>query len=187
LLTDRFSREAHWFGAFHGRELVGCFRVLTNPNLELSQYIDLPPFLANSLATELNRLAIRPDWRQHQLVMPILLQVAFEHSFKLGHVVFVTAPRHGPAELFSRLGLKSGIVPPFRYNHVEGELVELLYFDSSSECPSTTPLYRAANRLRKRHEIDLPAFWSACGWQELVGRLQSSSCDPGLTLAGYVG
>jgi hypothetical protein len=165
---------------------VGCFRVLTNPNLELSQYIDLPPFLANSLATELNRLAIRPDWRQHQLVMPILLQVAFEHSFKLGHVVFVTAPRHGPAELFSRLGLKSGIVPPFRYNHVEGELVELLYFDSSSECPSTTPLYRAANRLRKRHEIDLPAFWSACGWQELVGRLQSYCGDRGLALAGPV-
>ena len=168
LLTDRFSREAHWFGAFHGRDLVGCFRVLTNPNLELSQYIDLPPFLANSLATELNRLAIRPDWRQHQLVMPILLQVAFEHSFKLGHVVFVTAPRHGPAELFSRLGLKSGIVPPFRYNHVEGELVELLYFDSSSECPNTTPLYRAANRLRKRHEIELPSPGLSCGWHELI-------------------
>ena len=187
LLVDRFAKSAHWFGAFHGRELVGCFRVLTYPNLELSQYIDLPPSLSSSLATELNRLAIRPDWRQHQLVMPMLLQVAFEHSFKLGHVVYVTAPRQGPAELFVRLGLNSGIVPPFRYNHVEGDLVELLYFDSLSDCPSQTPLYRAANRLRKRHKIDLPKFWTACGWHELINRLERPRWDNGLSFAGLAG
>jgi len=187
LLVDQLAKGAHWFGAFQRSELVGCFRVLTYPNLELSRYINLPSFLASSSATELNRLAIRSDWRQHQLVMPMLLQVAFEHALTFGHMVFVTAPLQGPAELFLRLGLKRGTVPPFKYNHVESDLVELLYFDALSSCPGSTSLYRAANRLRRRYAIEEPSFWSASGWHELINQFRSSCGDPQLTLSGPMG
>jgi len=156
LLVDRHVQVAHWFGAFVGEELVGCFRVLPYPHHELRHYLDVPPFLNRSYASELNRLALRPAWRQHQMVLPMLLQVAFEHALGLSLVVYVTAPRPEPAGLFSRMGMKSGIVPPFRYNITEGEPVELLYFDATSDDPSSTPLYKVANRMRERNRTWRP-------------------------------
>ena len=156
LLVDRHVKEAHWFGAFVEEELVGCFRVLPYPYHELRHYLDVPPFLNRSYASELNRLALRPAWRQHQIVLPMLLQVAFEHALRLSLVVYVTAPQPEPAGLFARMGMKSGVVPPFRYNTTEGEPVELLYFDATSDDPSSTQLYKVANRMRKRNRLRRP-------------------------------
>jgi len=89
-------------------------------------------------------------------VLPMLLQVAFEHALRLSLVVYVTAPQPEPAGLFARMGMKSGVVPPFRYNTTEGEPVELLYFDATSDDPSSTQLYKVANRMRKRNRLRRP-------------------------------
>ena len=75
-LTDRYSENAVWFGAYSGNDLVGCFRVLPNKYLELPNYVKIPNVLASE-ATELNRLAISSTYRKHRIIT--LMSVSYTH------------------------------------------------------------------------------------------------------------
>ena len=150
LLVDKFSEVADWFGAFHDEHLVGCFRVLPYPALELKEYRDLPLFMNHSNISELNRLAIRPQFRHQRFTLLVLLRIAFDHAISLNDVVYVTAQKPEPAQLFEKLGLKRVNSPSFKYNLTETGEVDLLYFDCRTRHPNETALYRISNKLMDR-------------------------------------
>jgi len=145
LLTDDYSGVAHWFGAFDGGNLIGCFRVLEHPHCELSGYLTVPAWLEEASPCELNRLAIRPEYRNHRFVMLMLKRAAFDFAFSLSHTVYVTAEYPRLSELYEKMGLIATGVR-FKYEKNDEYPVELLYFNAESCDRFDTSLYRLSGR-----------------------------------------
>ncbi len=145
MVVDKFSNDAHWFGAFHKETLVGCLRVLPYPMLELKEYRKLPSFIDHSGVCEMNRLAVLPAYRSHKFVMVLLIRLALDHAFSLGSTVYVTATTPQPAKLFEKLGFIRANLLPFKYNEAESVKVELLYGKFSDR--NNYSLYRLSDRL----------------------------------------
>jgi predicted GNAT family N-acyltransferase len=139
ILTDDFSHKAHWFGAFHKKILVACFRVLEYSNNEFEYYHNLPEW-KESKPCELNRLAVANEYRKKKFIMLVLMRVSFEFAFNLSATVFVTAQYPKLSHHYSRLGLiKTGIL--CKYNDDENYFVELLYYNSKTDNRYSSLLY----------------------------------------------
>lgn len=148
VLTDGFSSVACWFGAFHAGKLIGCFRVLPYPHQELARYIAMPDYFNHPQVSELNRLAVAKEWRNHRRVMLFLKRIAFDHAFALGHTAFVTATTPSPSDLFQRLGLRAFSLK-FKYHSSDEEEVEILFGDTRAHDRFQTALYQMTDKYLK--------------------------------------
>ena len=142
-ITDKYTSDAVWFGAYYKCELIGCFRVLEN--LELPGYIDIPKVLELQ-STELNRLAIRGDYRNHRVVTLMLLRTAFDYAFSLNPVVYVTAECPEPSGMFQRMGLIRYNFDEFKYHDTDPNGVDILYYDTRLFDRFSTSLYKMTSR-----------------------------------------
>lgn len=143
-LTDKYSSDAVWFGAYYKSELIGCFRVLKQ--LELPGYMDIPEVLKFQ-STELNRLAIRSDYRNHRVVTLMLLRTAFDYAFSLNPVVYVTAECPEPSGMFQRMGLIRFDFDEFKYHDTDPNGVDILYYDTRLFDRFSTSLYKMTSRI----------------------------------------
>lgn len=149
VLSDAFSGEAFWFGAFCGDRLIGTFRVLPPNQLEAIRYTKLPSFIDPKNSAELNRLAIAKAWRRNHCVMLGLQRVAFDFAFSIARIVYTSAANPNPSNLFQKLGLRQAGLQ-FRYHHTDPKEVDLLYGDSEVHDRYQTPLYRLSERMMHR-------------------------------------
>lgn len=156
-LIDKFTEKADWFGAFHHGQLIGCFRVLHYPDHELKEYIDIPLCFVHETSSEINRLAVSKDYRKNTIVPIMLMRIIVEHVFDCSQTIFGTATSPYPIQLFQQFGLLKAPINPFKYNYLEKEVVELLYFDNTKDSTSNlspwhnTRLYNISEKIFNSH------------------------------------
>jgi len=85
-LTDKYSTESFWIGAFYQDKLIGCCRLLHSrefKNLELHQYFDAQcSSLLDATASaqcEVNRLTVHKQFRGKGIVLLKLMRCGFHH------------------------------------------------------------------------------------------------------------
>ncbi len=130
-LVDKYDAYANWFGVYLESELIACWRLCPpiNGKFELEEYNSIPAFLHQSKSLEINRLALRSDYRRSHNVLFHLASNTMSEVVEKFDYTFAATQFPNPGTLYLRLGATKVESSSFKYSIKDDQKVSLLYFD----------------------------------------------------------
>lgn len=130
LFVDDFEDVAIWFGTFHHKKLIACWRFCSPlmGSYELELYHSLPSFLKNSRSLEITRLVILPEYRFNCKAILHLYCQSYLNLYKDYDYAFGAPSFPHPGNIYLKLGGKKIDNLKFKYNKSDKNLVWLTYF-----------------------------------------------------------
>jgi hypothetical protein len=128
LFTDWHDPVAKWYGVFEGEELIGCCRTCSrlDGSFEVERYHEIPTYIAlEPGARELNRYAVKRDYRTDNCVFLHLYRCTIEDALASGGSVFSTTGFNNITRHLE-IGMIRCDIDPFRYEKTDPHPVELV-------------------------------------------------------------
>ncbi|MEO1376184.1 MAG: GNAT family N-acyltransferase [Cyanobacteria bacterium J06635_10] len=154
ILVDDYDSVSIQVGAFHGEKLIGVHRMINrlNDRFEVENYIQIPKFLQQDSSYELNRLAIKKNYRNSP-IFPLMVtaEVRYMIRYKCKYAI-TTAIFPDPGNLFCKMGTTRINFPDFKYHVSDPKPVSLIVF-FFEEKDNFNQLFRVTDKLIQKGKV----------------------------------